>query len=297
MGRLGSREMTLASDLDLILIYDAPAAGGNSDGVQPLAVSAYYARLSQRLIGAITAATAEGPLYPVDMRLRPSGAAGPIASSLESFARYQRDAAWTWEHMALTRARPVAGDAALCRRIDEIIDSVLRSPRDPRRLAADIADMRRRIAAEHPNPSPWDLKNRRGGLIDLEFIAQYLMLREAASSPQVLCRAAAAALRKLGGVGALPPQAEHELGDALALLRQVQAALTLIGESAPQGGGLPEPDAATLARCAGAIDFARLDADITAAAAHVRRWYERLIEEPARRAAGATAEPVGESAS
>jgi glutamate-ammonia-ligase adenylyltransferase len=297
MGRLGSREMTLASDLDLILIYDVPSAGGHSDGPQPLAVPAYYARLSQRLIGAITAATAEGSLYPVDMRLRPSGAAGPIASNLASFGHYQRYSAWTWEHMALTRARPIAGDPALCRRIAEIVDAVLRLPRDPRRLVADIADMRRRIAAEHPRTSPWDLKNRRGGLIDLEFIAQYLMLREATASPQILCRATAEALRAAGKVGALEPQAEHELGEALSLLRQVQAVLTLIGEGAAPGGGFPEPDAATLARCAGAIDFARLDADITAAAARVRSWYERLIEEPARRAAGAMAEQPGESTS
>ncbi|HTV87785.1 MAG TPA: bifunctional [glutamine synthetase] adenylyltransferase/[glutamine synthetase]-adenylyl-L-tyrosine phosphorylase, partial [Stellaceae bacterium] len=116
MGRLGSREMSLASDLDLILIYDAPADSAGSTGPRPLAVQAYYARLSQRLISAITAPTGEGRLYEVDMRLRPSGESGPIASSLAAFAQYQRDAAWTWEHLALTRARPVAGDPTLCRR-------------------------------------------------------------------------------------------------------------------------------------------------------------------------------------
>ncbi len=297
MGRLGSREMTLASDLDLILIYDAPPGIESSDGAQPLSVPAYYARLSQRLIGAVTAPTAEGALYPVDMRLRPSGAAGPIASSLESFARYQREAAWTWEHMALTRARPVAGDIALCRRVGETIDAVLRSPRDPQGLVADVADMRRRIAAEHPRPSPWDLKNRRGGLIDVEFIAQYLMLREAAASPRVLRRATAEALSALGDAGALSGQAEHELVEALALLRQVQAVLTLIGEDGSQHGGFAEPDAATLARCSGAIDFARLDADITAAAARVSTWYERLVEGPARSTRREAAESAGESAS
>jgi glutamate-ammonia-ligase adenylyltransferase len=297
MGRLGSREMTLASDLDLILIYDAPAGAEGSDGLHPLPVSAYYARLSQRLIGAITAPTAEGALYPVDMRLRPSGAAGPIASSFESFARYQREAAWTWEHMALTRARPVAGDAALRRRVEATIAAVLRSPRDPQHLAADVADMRRRIAAEHPRPSPWDLKNRRGGLIDIEFITQYLMLREAARSPQVLRRATAEALSALAAAGALPAPAEHELFEALALLRQVQAVLALIGEAGSREGVFPEPDAATLARCSGAIDFARLDADITAAAARVSNWWERLIEEPARPTRHEAAEPAGESAS
>jgi [glutamine synthetase] adenylyltransferase / [glutamine synthetase]-adenylyl-L-tyrosine phosphorylase len=256
-------------------------------------VSAYYARLSQRLIGAITAPTAEGQLYSVDMRLRPSGSSGPIASSMQSFDRYQRESAWTWEHMALTRGRPVAGDAALCRRIAEAIDTVLHSPRDPGRLLADVADMRWRIAAEHPRPSPWDLKNRPGGLIDLEFIAQYLMLREAAASPEILRRATAEALQALGEARILPPEAEHELSDALALLRQVQAVLTLIGEDASQQGAFPEPDAATLVRCVGAVDFAHLDADITAATARVGKWYERLIEAPAKHAGRKAAERQG----
>ena len=297
MGRLGSREMTLASDLDLILIYDAPPGSEMSDGEHPLPVAAYYARLSQRLIGAITAPTAEGRLYEVDMRLRPSGASGPIASSLAGFGRYQREAAWSWEHMALTRARPVAGDATLSRRIGETIDAVLRLPRDPRRLLIDVAEMRRRIAGENPDPSPWDLRNRRGGLIDLEFIVQYLILREAASSPQVLHRGTADALRALGAAGVLPKPAMQDLSRALALLRHVQALLTLINVRPAGVDEFPEPDAATLARGAGAVDFADLDADITAAAGRVLGWYERLIEEPARRAVHETAETTGDSAS
>ena len=295
MGRLGSREMTLASDLDLILIYDVPPGSEVSDGPHPLLVASYYARLSQRLIGAITAPTAEGRLYEVDMRLRPSGASGPIASSLASFAQYQRESAWTWEHMALTRARPVAGGASLQTRIVDAIRSVLASPRDARRLLVDVADMRRRIADENPRPSPWDLKNRRGGLIDLEFIVQYLILREAASSPQLLCRSTEQALRALGEAGALPPQAQHELLDALTLLRDVQALLTLLRGGLSDEEAFSEADAATLARCAGAVDFARLDADITAATGRVRGWYRRLIEEPARRTAQLMAEHEGES--
>ncbi len=295
MGRLGSREMTLASDLDLIMIYDAPPAIAASDGAQPLSTSAYYARLSQRLIGAITAPTAEGPLYPVDMRLRPSGSSGPIASSLESFDRYQRESAWTWEHMALTRARTVAGDERLRERIVQTIAAVLRSPRDPEQLVVDIAEMRRRIAVENPRPSRWDLKHRRGGLIDLEFIVQYLMLREAAALPQVLHRATTDALGALAAAGVLMPTAEEQLSGAAALLRQVHALLTLIGESGARDGALPEPDAATLARCAGAVDIARLDADITAATAQVSGWYDRLIDGPAAHAQTDKADQTGDS--
>ena len=296
MGRLGSREMTLASDLDLILIYDVPPGSETSDGPHPLPVASYYARLSQRLIGAITAPTAEGRLYEVDMRLRPSGASGPIASNLAGFARYQRESAWTWEHMALTRARPVGGDPALCVQIADAIGAVLGAKRDARRLLVDVADMRRRIADENPRPTRWDLKNRRGGLIDLEFIVQYLVLREAASSPQLLCRSTEQALRALGAAGVLPPQAQQELLDALALLRQVHALLTLLRGGLSEEEALSEVDAATLARCAGGVDFARLDADITAAAGRVRGWYRRLIEKPARRAARQIAEHTGDSA-
>jgi len=285
MGRLGSREMTLASDLDLILIYDAPPGIEASEGAHPLPVAGYYARLSQRLIGAVTAPTAEGRLYEVDMRLRPSGEAGPIASHFAGFARYQREAAWAWEHMALTRARPIAGDAALCRRVAETRKAVLCTPRDPGRLVIDVADMRRRIAEENPRLAPWDLKNRRGGLIDLEFMVQYLMLRHAAASPQILCRGTAKALARFREAGMLTRQARRELGDALALLRDTQAVLTLLSDRLPATAALPEPDAATLARCVGAVDFAQLDADITGATERVRTWYDRLIEEPARRAA------------
>jgi [glutamine synthetase] adenylyltransferase / [glutamine synthetase]-adenylyl-L-tyrosine phosphorylase len=286
MGRLGSREMTLASDLDLILIYDAPPGIETSDP-QPLPVAAYFARLSQRLISSITAPTAEGRLYEVDMRLRPSGEAGPIASHFAGFARYQSESAWTWEHMALTRARPVAGEAGLCRRISESLAAVLRSPRDPEKLVIDVAAMRRRIAEDNPRPPPWDLRNRPGGLIDLEFIVQYLVLRYAASSPQILCRRTAEAIAALGEAGLLPPGAQHELGEAAALFRDVQAVLTLLADGLPSTAVLAEPDAAALAACVGAVDFARLDADITAAAARVSSWYDRLVEQPARQAAQA----------
>ena len=284
MGRLGSREMSPASDLDLILIYDAPEGSDTSDGARPLAISTYYARLCQRLIGAITAPTAEGRLYEVDMRLRPSGASGPIATSLAHFALYQRESAWTWEHMALTRARPVAGDARLCRRIEMAVTAALGKARDPDRLVSDVADMRRRIAGEHPRPTAFDLRNRRGGLVDLEFIAQYLMLREAARTPQVLRRDIGGALAALGDAGILEPRAAQGLGDALALLRAVRVFLTLLFDGAPEAEALAGSAGATLARCAGAVDFARLDADISAACAGVLAWYDRLVAEPARQA-------------
>jgi glutamate-ammonia-ligase adenylyltransferase len=186
--------------------------------------------------------------------------------------------------MALTRARPVAGSDDLRRRIEAAIAAALSKPRDPVRLVADVAEMRARIADEHPRPADWDLRNRPGGLVDLEFIAQYLMLREAARSPQVLQRDVGAAIAALGEAGALPPQAVQALGDALVLLRNVRALLAVLCDGAPDAETLAGPLGATLARCAGAIDFGRLDADITAACARVRDWYERLIAGPVRAA-------------
>jgi len=156
--------------------------------------------------------------------------------------------------------------------------------------------MRRRIADENPRPSPWDLKNRRGGLLDLEFIVQYLVLREAAASPHILHSGTEQALRALGQAGLLAQQAQRELLDALALLRKVQAVLTLLCDRLPEEETFSDADAAALARCADAVDFARLDADITAATERVRSWYRRLIEEPARRAARRMADHIGDSA-
>jgi [glutamine synthetase] adenylyltransferase / [glutamine synthetase]-adenylyl-L-tyrosine phosphorylase len=296
MGRLGSREMSLASDLDLIMIYDAPDDSPGSNGPRPLPVSTYYTRLSQRVISAITAPTGEGKLYEVDMRLRPSGESGPIASSLAAFAQYQRDAAWTWEHMALTRARPIAGDETLQRRIRDAIATALCRPRDPRQLVADVADMRRRIADNVRRPSPWDLRNRRGGLIDLEFTVQYLMLREAARMPKVLQRETGAALAALGEASVLPPQGLHELSEALALLRHLRALLALLFDGVPDAQALAGPAAATLARCAGAVDFPHLDADMVDTCARVRGWYERLVARPARRVAQSPQQTTGATA-
>src|SRR5690606_4427488 len=130
-----------------ILIYEAPEGVEGSDGPRPLPVSTWYARLCQRLVTALTALTPEGRLYEVDMRLRPSGNAGPAASSFDSFRRYHAESAWTWEHMALTRARPVAGDPALAARVMEEIRRVLARPRAQERLVLDVAEMPEKMAA------------------------------------------------------------------------------------------------------------------------------------------------------
>ncbi len=176
MGKFGSREMTAASDLDLLVIYDYPDSTAVSDGARRLAPQVYYTRLTQRLVAALTAPTRAGKLYDVDLRLRPSGKQGPLATQFSSFAHYQRNEAMTWEHMALTRARVIAGDAGLARDIEGIVAEILRLPRDLSKLKREVREMRELIAREKPAADPWDLKLAAGGLIVIEFVAEFLTL-------------------------------------------------------------------------------------------------------------------------
>ena len=186
MGKLGSREMTVSSDLDLIVIYDAEGEEA-SDGRRPLPVTVYYARLTQALISALSAPTSEGILYKVDMRLRPSGRSGPVATSLPAFRRYQAEEAWTWEHLALTRARVVAGPADLGEEVAAAIAAVLAHPHDAAKVLADAADMRRRLAEAHEAAAadPWEVKLGPGRMMDIELLAQTgALLHEPARPPQ-----------------------------------------------------------------------------------------------------------------
>ena len=176
MGKLGSRELTAGSDIDIILLYDHDADTDYSDGEKQLAASQYYIRLTQRLIAALSAPMAEGVLYEVDMRLRPSGNKGPVATHIEAFGKYQRNDAWVWEHMALTRARTIAGDQSFRNEIDTEVDAILAIPSAVKKTAKEMTDMRALIASEKPPRDNWDLKLRSGGLIDLEFIAQFAVL-------------------------------------------------------------------------------------------------------------------------
>jgi glutamate-ammonia-ligase adenylyltransferase len=205
MGKLGGNEMSAASDLDLITVYDFDDGDKQSDGARSLPGTQYYTRYTQRLIAALSAPTAEGSLYEVDMRLRPSGSQGPVATKLSGFIDYQEKSAWTWEHLALTRARVVTGPAALRKAIDDTIGQVLTRPRDRVAVAAEVQTMRGKIAQEKGTADIWSLKQVRGGLIDLEFIAQFLQLINAAERPDVLDQNTETALTKLSDAGVLSP--------------------------------------------------------------------------------------------
>ncbi|MBX9944310.1 MAG: bifunctional [glutamine synthetase] adenylyltransferase/[glutamine synthetase]-adenylyl-L-tyrosine phosphorylase [Reyranella sp.] len=285
LGKLGSREMSATSDLDLIFVYDIPAGLEASDGPQPLSPIQYYTRLSQKIVTALTAHTNEGALYEVDMRLRPSGRAGPLANSLEGFETYHAQSAWTWEHMALTRARVIHGPAGLVERLADIVRSTLCRPRDANALVRDVADMRDRIGRHAPPRSPWDFKHLPGGLFDIDFVAQYLALRHAAARPDLLDPHPAEMLRRTAAAGLLTHEDADRLRATRTLLSDVQSLLrlTLNGdEAAFDEAAAPEGQQRLIAATEGARDLADLRARIATEAQAVRAIYQRIVEQPAR---------------
>ncbi|CAN5387990.1 bifunctional [glutamine synthetase] adenylyltransferase/[glutamine synthetase]-adenylyl-L-tyrosine phosphorylase [soil metagenome] len=287
LGKLGSREMSATSDLDLIFVYDIPPDLDASDGPQPLGTIQYYTRLSAKIVTALTALTNEGALYEVDMRLRPSGRAGPLANSLDGFESYHAQSAWTWEHMALTRARVIHAPPELVERLRTIILGTLRRPRDADALLRDVADMRDRIARHAPPKSAWDFKHLPGGLFDIDFVAQYLALRHAATRPEILDPHPAEVLHRAADLDLFDATDAERLCAARLLLSDVQSLLrlTLNGdEAAFDAANAPEGQRRLIAQTENVSDIDALRLRIEAEAAAARAIYERFIEAPARAA-------------
>jgi [glutamine synthetase] adenylyltransferase / [glutamine synthetase]-adenylyl-L-tyrosine phosphorylase len=277
MGKLGGREMTAGSDLDLIFVYDVPSSVEASDGPKPLPVIVYYARLAQRFIAALTVHTAAGGLYEVDMRLRPTGNKGPAAVSLHSFARYHADESWTWERLALTRARVIAAPGTLAGEVETVIGATLAARAERPKIVADARDMRGKLEAQFPGRNRWDLKFAPGGLVDIEFIAQTLQLCAAQDGRDVLDTNTIAALRKLAAAGALDPADAQKLIAAAslehALTQVLRIALDGTLEPAQATPGLK----ALLVRAARVSEFVELEDRLTAAQASVRKTLERVL--------------------
>ncbi|WP_088343740.1 MULTISPECIES: bifunctional [glutamine synthetase] adenylyltransferase/[glutamine synthetase]-adenylyl-L-tyrosine phosphorylase [Rhodomicrobium] len=278
MGKLGGREMTATSDLDLIMIYRYEQGQDFSDGAKPVATTQYYARVTQRLISALSAPTAEGGLYAVDMRLRPSGKSGPVATSLPSFVAYQQGDAWTWEHMALTRARVISGPPALREAIESTIRGVLCRPRDRARIAADVRDMRARIEQEKGSKDVWDTKYAVGGLIDVEFIAQFLQLVNAHEHPDILDQSTAGALEKLRAAGLLAAADAELLLPAAKLYHGLTQIIRLCQDGRFDPAKAPPGLKAMLSRAADVPDFSRIEPLLKETHAAVARCFERLIK-------------------
>jgi glutamate-ammonia-ligase adenylyltransferase len=277
LGKLGGREMTAASDLDLMLVYDHADGAAESSGERPLAPGLYFARLTQRIVAALSTPTAEGPLYAVDFRLRPSGNSGPIATHIDAFAVYQAREAWTWEHMALTRARVIAGDEALVKRVRRQIDAVLREKRDRAKLTQDVLEMRAMIHEAKGGEGAWDLKVAPGGLVDIEFVAQYLQLLHGHDSPAILSTETEAALAAAAGAGILPPKEADIVLPALRLWQALTQILRLCVEGPFEPEEAPRGFLKRLAEAGELPDFATLDAHVRATEKAVRESFERLV--------------------
>ncbi|MGN6499166.1 MAG: glutamine-synthetase adenylyltransferase, partial [Tsuneonella sp.] len=268
LGRFGGGALTHASDLDIIYLFSG-GQGGESDGARPVGETLYFNRLAQRVSAALSVPTAQGALYEVDTRLRPQGAQGPLAVSVDSFARYQREDAWTWEHMALTRARVLFGPAEARAELERIIADVLARPRDPDVLRGDVLRMRAEMAAHKPAKGPLDAKLARGGLVDLEFLVHYLQLRERTAFDPHL----EVAIGALVAAGLLPA----ELGEAHKLMTRLLVTARLLAPA------LQRPEAAAaqaLAEACGAGDYEGLLQAFTAARQSVARaWRDSLRQE------------------
>jgi glutamate-ammonia-ligase adenylyltransferase len=276
MGKLGSRELTAGSDVDLILLYDHDAEAEESDGEKGLASSHYFARMTQRLIAAVSAQTAEGVLYELDLRLRPSGNKGPVATHVDAFKKYQRNDAWTWEHMALTRARPIAGDADLRAEVEAEVEAALSLPRDAGKVFREAAEMRALIEKEKPPRNFWDLKLVPGGLIDLEFIAQSAVLTGNTVAEGGRLTGTAGLLNRLSPDFA-DAQARQELCDAdalyLSLTQMIRLCLTGPFDRKEAPPGLTD----LLLRATDLPDIGVLEAHVKETAQRVRKHFGRLL--------------------
>jgi glutamate-ammonia-ligase adenylyltransferase len=277
LGKLGSREMTAGSDLDLILLYEFDEAKPESDGKRPLYGAQYFARLTQRIISALTTPTNMGKLYDVDLRLRPSGRSGPVATSLTSFVNYQTSEAWTWEHMALTRARVVSSSAGFRRKVEAAVGKALGTERDPGIIARDVLEMRQAIADERGDNERWDIKNAKGGLIDIEFLAQYFSLVYAEQHLGILDTQTARVIEKARKLSLLEKTDGELLSGAVTLYHNLTQILRLCVngpfEPAKAAPGL----LALLARAGGLPDFTTLNAHLADTQERVRETFDRIL--------------------
>ena len=271
MGSLGAQRLSATSDLDLIVIYDAGGVEA-SDGRRPLSSGAYFARLTQALVTALSAPMSEGRLYEVDMRLRPSGRQGPVATSLSAFRTYQRDEAWTWEHLALTRARPVAGDVDLCKDIEAFRGELLGQKSDPEKTLADVSDMRERISAAKSGSGVWEAKLGPGRMQDIDLLAQAGALMAGDTSRHIPEQLAAA--ERIGWIDA---GENAVLAESYWLLWRLQSGARLLTGKALDLEDIGQGGLDFMLRETGALDGDDLAARLTAASAQAAKVVERAL--------------------
>ena len=270
MGSLGAARLNAGSDLDLIVIYDDQGVEG-SDGARPLATRPYYARLTQALVTALTAQMPEGRLYEVDMRLRPSGRAGPVATSLHSFTTYQETEAWTWEHLALTRARVLAGEPTLGGEVEAFRRALLLAKGQGDKVRPDVAEMRARLQAAKPMQGDWDAKNGPGRIMDIELAAQTVALLSGSPARSVERQIAA-------GAGRILPDSDAQgLLSGYRLLWRLHAAARLLSDRALDWESLGEGGRAFILRETVAADAAALATNLAQAVTNAEAAVTRLV--------------------
>lgn len=294
LGRFGALDLNTGSDLDMMVIYDS-AIDDMSDGEKPLPATVYFGRLIQRLVSALSVQTGEGPLYQIDLRLRPSGNKSPLAHSLESAALYYAADAWTWELMALTRARVVYGPPAAAAKVEAMLTKVRQQKRDPNQILIDVHDMRQRLAKTKGAPLLENLKQGPGGMVDIEFIVQFLLLRHGpeliATTPNLFTGQLKDTLHCLADGGVLSQEERDLLNDAYQLWRRLQGLLRLT-----QGGDRPldsveESLQELLTQTAGVENFDALITLCHRHAANVTQIYALKIGSPAEALIAAGADP------
>lgn len=278
LGRLGSREMAFGSDIDLVFVYEAPDFEAVSDGEKSFTASVYFNRLAQRFVNALAAMGRYGRLYEVDTRLRPSGKQGLLAVSTQALTHYFAELAWTFEFMALVKGRCTLGDASLCAEIEAFRRAVIRAPRDGAKMRADAREMREKVEQQHGTPNIWDLKHVRGGLMDIDFLAQALLLAHASELPALPTEGSSAqVLGALAAGGALAGGVAEELMAAHGFMAYVFNMLRLCSPD----GATPEQAGAglknLLAQRMGMPDFAALSERLIHVEQTVQGHYSMLL--------------------
>jgi len=282
-GKMGSRQMRPGSDVDLIFVFETPEDGMMTNGAKPIPAGLFFTRLSQRYINAVSALTGEGALYEVDMRLRPHGKSGPIALNLDGFRKYYAEEAWTWEHLALTRARAVAGDPELMKKVTMALKNINSTKRDEMKIAKDVVSMRARVHKEHPAPSIWSIKHVVGGLMDLEFLCQFMRLIHGHDHPAILRPNTIECLQELAATRILPTEETRQLISISSLYLNVGGLLQICLGDRQMNDDAPIALRNALARAADVENFMALSEKLEFSQNYVDKLFIKYIKPTLRK--------------
>ena len=284
MGKYGGSELTHTSDLDIVFLYSVADMNEMSDGEKPLSPSQYFSRLGQNIITAITALTPEGRLFEVDSRLRPSGSQGPLVVTLKTFQDYYTQSAWTWEHMALTRARVILSPDAMLAPLQHSVQNVLTQERDQYALCFAVDAMRQKLEGQFSSDNIWNIKFTRGGLVDLEFLCQYLMLKEGNLHPELFEPEISKTIEKLNRAGFLSKPESETLETGHLLQQKIQSLLRLcVGAPPKNSSAFPVGLQQVLFKACGIKNMESLEDKLEQSQRAIYKLYQKFIKHPAEK--------------